>query len=292
MLKTIEQLQTDLVLRDLQPTTRDHYIRVVQRFFEFAKVKPAEAHADDVKRYLLDLRGRGRSPSTINTHHGALTFLFTVTLNRPEVIEAVPRCKNRRFAPLPDVPSPLELRLLFEAADPLFRTLFQTVYATGLRSSEARQLEFGDIRADEGLIRVRRETAKGRKDRQVPLSDTLLKLLRDYWRAFRPPGPLLFPARRYLGWCDAERPFVDHPVSGDTANTALRAAQVKAGIGKRITMHMLRHAFATHLLEQGVDIRRLQVLLGHASICSTQFYTHLRTDTLRQVPSPLDLLPT
>ena len=292
MLKLIEQLQTDLLLRDLQPTTRHHYVRVAKRFAKFNRGELDNATSADVKRYLLWMRGRGRSPSTMNAHYAALAFLFGVTLSRPNVMAAVPRCKHRRTTPLPEVPTPWELKRLFDAADPLFRALFQTVYATGLRSKEVRSLEFSDLRADEGVIRVRPETAKGRKDRLVPLSNSLLHLLRDHWRRFRPPGPFLFPARHYNGYFGhGERPFVGRPVSAVTVNQMLRRAQVAAGLDKRITLHTLRHAFATHLLEQGVDMRRLQILLGHASIKSTQFYTHLRTDTLRQTPSPLDLLP-
>jgi len=287
----IKQLQDSLMLRDLQVATRETYTCSVRSFLRFYRGDLKKVTSADVKRYLLQLRSLGRSPSTINHHHAALTFLFAVALNRPEVTETVPRCKHRRVTPLPDVPSPPEMRMLFEASAPLYRPIFQTVYATGLRSKEVRSLEFGDIRSKEGHIRVRRETAKGRKDRLVPLSEKLLEVLRGYWMRYRPAGPLLFPARRYLGAHDIERPFVDHPVSGQTVNAALRRAQIDAGIDKRITLHMLRHAFATHMLESGVDIRRLQMILGHASIHSTQFYTHLRTDTLRSIPSPLDLLP-
>lgn len=287
----INKMQRDLELRDLQPSTRKHYLRTAERFAEWTRVNPTDAVNDHVRSYLLDLRGRGRTASTINAHHAALVFLFTVTLDKPEVVAKVPRCKHRRHAPLPEVPTVAELGRFFDAIDPLFRALAMTVYATGLRSREVRHLEVRDIRSDDGVIRVRREIAKGRKDRLVPLSNTLLLELRGYWRAFRPPGPLLFPARRYLGWRDTERPFVGHAVANDTVNTAFRAAQVKARIPKRVTMHMLRHAFATHLLEQGVDLRRLQVMLGHARLSTTQFYTHLRTDTLCAVPSPLDLLP-
>jgi integrase len=123
----------------------------------------------------------------------------------------------------------------------------------------------------------------------------LLTLLREHWKRSGLPGPLLFPARAWFA-CMAQQPWrgrewADHPVSDSSANATLRGAQVAARIEKRITLHTLRHAFATHLLEHGVEMRRLQVLLGHASIHTTQFYTHLRTDILRKVPSPLDLLP-
>jgi site-specific recombinase XerD len=245
----------------------------------------------------LRLRGWGRSSSTITAHRAALAFWFSQVLGRPDVMETVPRCKYRRFTALPDVPTVHEVGWPFEAtADPFYRVLFQTVYATGMRSREVRNLRVEHIHADEGVIRIPAAYAKRRKERAVPLGPTLLGLLRNHWRQWQLPGPLLFPARPWLGQFRTQiepvREWTDHPVGDESANHALRAAQVAARIDMRITLHTLRHAFATHLLEHGVDMRRLQILLGHGSILSTQFYTHLRTDILRKVPSPLDLLPT
>jgi site-specific recombinase XerD len=216
-------------------------------------------------------------------------------MRRPDVMAPVPRCKYRR-SPLPEVPTTVEVRWLFDATtDPFFRTLFQTIYATGMRSREVRNLQVTDIRTAEGVIRIPAQFGKGRKERNVPLSSTLLTLLRAHWRRCDLPGPYLFPARVWYACfaqqAEVRRPWTDHPVSDSSANLAMKRAQVAARIEKRITLHSLRHAFATHLLEHGVEMRRLQVLLGHAHMRTTEVYTHVRTDLLRKVPSPLDLLP-
>lgn len=290
----LEALGRDLILRDFQPTTQEHYRRSVRTFLRFIGGDVQGVTSAHVRAFLLSLRGRGRSSSTINGFHAALVFWFSTTLGRPEVMADVPKARHRRHTALPDVPTPGEVGRLFEATrDPFYRTLFQTIYATGLRSREVRNLRVEHIRSGEGLIRVSAAYGKGRKERLVPLGETLLGLLRAHWRQCGLPGPWLFPAREWTGrYLDGSpRPWEDHPVGNKAANTALRQAQVAAGLDRRLTLHTLRHAFATHLLERGVEIRRLQVLLGHASIISTQFYTHLRTDTLRRVPSPLDLLP-
>lgn len=289
-------LRRDLLLRDLQPTTMDHYLYVVRRFLDRVGCDERRFTSDEARAFLLEMRGQGRASSTINGFHCGLTFWFGTTLGRPDVMTAVPRAKHRRKTALPDVPTMLEVRAMLEAtADPFYRTLFQTIYATGMRSREVRNLRVEHIAAAEGVIRIPCEYGKGRKARAVPLGNTLLGLLREHWKRCALPGPLLFPARVWYGhfafMAELRRPWTDHPVSDSSANTALRGAQVAAHVEKRITLHTLRHAFATHLLEQGVDMRRVQILLGHASITTTQFYTHLRTDILRKVPSPLDLLP-
>jgi site-specific recombinase XerD len=293
----LEALMECLSLRDLQPTTREAYRGVVRQFMVFVGNDPDRFTTEEVRSYLLRLRGWGRSTATMNAHRSALAFWFAKVLGRPEVMEPVPSCKHRRHTALPDVPTVLEVARLFESTtDPFYRVLFQTVYATGMRSLEVRNLRVDHIHADEGVIRIPSAFAKGRKERAVQLGPALVELLRLHWRRCQLPGPLLFPARAWYGpirWHrDQTRDWMDHPVSDRSANDALRRAQVAGRIDKRITLHTLRHAFATHLLEHGVEMRRLQVLLGHASIRTTEFYTHLRTDILRKVPSPLDLLPT
>lgn len=285
-------LQCDLELRDLQPKTREHYRRVVTAFLTFIDGDVGGATSEQVRSFLLRLRSLGRSSSLINMYHAGLVFWFATTLSRPEVMATVPRCKHRRHTALPELPTIAEVARLFAATpEPFFLVLFQLIYGTGLRSQEARGLRAEHIRSAEGVIRVPAELAKGRKERIVPLGATLLGVLRAHWKRCALPGPLLFPARHWSIREPQRRPWVDHPVGADAANAALRRAQVAARIDKRITLHTLRHACATHLLEQGVEMRRLQVLLGHSSIATTQFYTHLTIDTLKQVPSPLDLLP-
>jgi site-specific recombinase XerD len=293
----LEALEECLALRDLQPATHVSYVNVVRQFLVFVSRDPTRFTTEEVRSYLLRLRGWGRSTATITMHRAALAFWFAAVLGRPEVMQGVPRCKHRRHTALPDVPTTLEVAWLFEATvDPFYRVLFQAVYATGMRSREVRNLRVDHIHADEGVIRIPAAYAKRRKERAVPLAPPLLAMLRAHWRRHQLPGPLLFPARTWHGhfrWIiDSTRHWTDHPVGDDSANVALHRAQIAARIDKRITLHTLRHAFATHLLEHGVDMRRLQILLGHASIHTTEFYTHLRTDILRKVPSPLDLLPT
>jgi integrase/recombinase XerD len=292
----LEALEQCLALRDLQPATLINYVSVVRQFLAYTGGDADRFNTDEVRAYLLRLRGWGRSSSTIRVHRAALVFWFTTVLGRPEVMETVPRPKHRRHTALPDVPTVLEVGRLFQStAEPFYRTLFQTVYATGLRSLEVRSLRAEHLLPEEGVIRIPSSNAKGRKERAVPLGAKLLGLLRTHWRDLQLPGPWLFPARTWLShfaYPRLDHPWTDHPVNGDSVNHALRRAQIAARIDKRITLHTLRHAYATHLLEHGVDMRRLQVLLGHASMRTTEFYTHLRTDILRKVPNPLDLLPT
>jgi site-specific recombinase XerD len=293
----LDALRRDLELRDMQPTSVVGYLHAVRDFLRFVKRDEARFSADDVRTYLLDLRGRGRSAKTIGGRHSALKFWFTYTLRRPNALADIPRPKVRPFETLPEVPTVTEVRRLFEAApEPFFRTLFQTTYATGMRSTEVSNLRAEHIDSNAGVIRIPSSSGKGRKARLVPLTDRLLQLLRDHWKRHRLPGPLLFPAREWHGYFAPQprgaQPWKDRPVGNDSINAALHRAQVAAGIDKRLTLHCLRHAFATHLLERDVDLRRIQVLLGHARISTTQIYTHVRTDLLRRVPDPLDLLPT
>jgi len=159
-----------------------------------------------------------------------------------------------------------------------FRVLFTTIYGTGLRISEACQLQTGDIDAQRGVIHVRH--GKGSRQRYVTLSPRLLKVLREYWRQERPPLPYLFVGKS------------GKPLSATTASAALALATAMAGISKHVTPHVLRHSFATHLLENGTDLRTIQVLLGHKSISSTAIYTRVSTELIAKARSPLDLDPT
>ena len=153
MERYLEALDRDLRIRDLQPTTRQQYLHVCRDFVAYAGEEASTATADDVRSYLVMLRGLGRASSTINAHHAAIVFWFK-SVGRGEVIADVPRCKQRRQTALPDVPTMLELTRLFEAADPFFRMLFQTIYATGARSKEVRNLRAEHIRSAEGVIKV------------------------------------------------------------------------------------------------------------------------------------------
>jgi integrase/recombinase XerD len=175
------------------------------------------------------------------------------------------------------------VRILAAARSRFWRAFFTTAYAAGLRRSEVRALQARDIDSANGLIRIRQ--GKGDKPRTVMLDPTLHSVLREHWRHHRLPGPWLFPAR--AGW-----EWADHPVDRSRASDAFRAARVAAGIDRPVTLHSLRHSFATHSLEDGVDLRTIQCLLGHEHIETTTRYTRVRADLIRATPSPLAKLGT
>jgi site-specific recombinase XerD len=208
---------------------------------------------------------------------GALSFLYGVVLERPEVMARVPR----RKAPmkLPVLLSPADLvRLIAAVRSMAVRTVAMLAYGAGLRVSEACRIRVDDIDSRRMVLHIR-EAKRGR-ERYVMLSPRLLEALRAYWRAQRPVGPALFPGR-----CGNET------MARATVCKALRKAARECGIAQRVTPHLLRHGFATDLLEQGVDLRTVQVLLGHASISSTIRYVHVTTARVKHVVSPLDRLP-
>ena len=205
----------------------------------------------------------------------ALRFFFTVTLARSEVTERMPFVREPRK--LPVVLSPEEVARLLEAAPGLkYRAALSVAYGAGLRATEVVSLKIGDIDSTRMVIRV--EQGKGRKDRYVMLSAHLLELLRAWWKAARPQG-WLFPGQNRV-----------NPLTTRQLNRACHAAAQMAEIDKRVSLHTLRHSFATHLLEQKIDIRVIQVLLGHKKLDTTALYTHVATKTIREVMSPLEHL--
>jgi site-specific recombinase XerD len=217
-----------------------------------------------------------RSPATVKMHVAAIRFLYTVTLRRPKVVERLhfPKVPIR----LPDILSLQEIeRLLAAINEPMYRAVAMAAYGAGMRISEACRLHTTDIDSQRGVIHIR--LGKRRRDRCVMLSPVLLTALREYWKLYRPTPPVLFPSKKPNSY-----------VNADTVRQALRRTQQKAGITKRTTPHSLRHAFATHLLEDGADISTIQVLLGHGSIRSTARYTQVSTRHIAQTKSPLDRL--
>jgi site-specific recombinase XerD len=206
----------------------------------------------------------------------ALRFLYAVTLNRPEPLPLIPYGKRPRT--LPSVLSPAEVLRLFDAAPPgRVRLRLQVLYACGLRLGELLHLQVADLDSARRVVHVRH--GKGGKDRFVPLSARLLAELRAYWRQYRPTTWLFpgVPPQRPLTHASVQRPF--------------QRLVRRAGLSKHVTPHTLRHSFATHLLEAGVDLVTLQAILGHADLQTTAHYLHVRSDRLRQTPSLLDLLP-
>ena len=210
---------------------------------------------------------------TINHTVTALRFLFTVTLRKPEVAARLPFIREPRR--LPVVLSPEEVARLLDAAPGLkYKAALSVAYGAGLRAAEVVSLKVSDIDSTRMVIRV--EQGKGRKDRYVMLSPQLLELLRAWWRAGRPQG-WLFPGRDRV-----------QPMTTRQLNRACHAAAQMAEINKRVSLHTLRHSFATHLLEQNIDVRVIQVLLGHAKLDTTALYTRVATKTISEVMSPLE----
>src|SRR5215218_4281082 len=263
----------DMTIRKFAPKTQHDYVQRVKNFAAFIGRSPDMASFEDVRRYQLHLAASGVGVPTINQTVSTLRFFFKVTLRRYDIVEHTTFIHEARK--LPVVLSPEEVARVLDAAPGLkYKAALSVAYGAGLRAAEVISLKVSDIDSQRMLIRV--EQGKGRKDRNVMLSPHLLELLRAWWKAARPQG-WLFPGR--------------NPVQSMTTrqlNRACHAAADMAGIDKPVSMHTLRHSFATHLLEQNIDIRVIQVLLGHAKLDTTALYARVATKTIQQVMSPLD----
>lgn len=275
--KTRDRMAQDLKLRNFRESTQQKYLGIAFNFIKYYR-RPAEQLGEhEVRAYLLNRLDR-LQPSTVAVDHAALTFLYSITLDRPEVVVRIPSPKVPKK--LPVVLAGTEVVDLLAAVDDLmYRTILTVAYGAGLRIFEACALQQQDIDSKRMVIKVR--DGKGQKDRYVMLAQNLLVGLRAYFRAVRPKPPLLFPGQK--PGC---------PITTGTVRRALHEATEKAELTKPVTPHVLRHSFATHLLETGADIRTVQLLLGHASIRSTQLYTHLSTAHIARTKSPLDRLGT
>jgi integrase/recombinase XerD len=265
----------DLILRNYSPNTIRTYVGSVVRFAHHFHCSPANLGPEQVRAYLLHLiQKRRRSMSYYNQVRCALRFLYRETLGRHDVLESIVPAKQPRA--LPVVLSTEEVVRLFAALTDLeHRAILMTAYAAGLRVSEVTRLRVQDIDSQRMIIRV---LGKGDKERHVMLSPRLLKILRAYWKALRPRN-YLFPG------ADLETPILSKTVC-----TACSRAADKAGLHKHVTVHTLRHSFATHLHEAGTDLRTIQVLLGHSSIRTTARYVHVATASLAKIQSPFDHL--
>jgi len=271
-------MEEALRLHHYRERTIGEYLRCAGKFAAHFGRSPFRLGQEEVRGYLLELEAAGRKPGTMKAHCGALRFLYGVTLGRPEVVAGIQWPKERRE--LPDIPSGSEVLDLLGAVEcRKHRMVLMLAYGAGLRLGEACTLRVQDIDSQRMLIHVR--DGKRGRDRYVTLSPRLLETLREYWRAERPTGPYLFPGER-----------TRETVSLDSVQSALQRAVRRCGLAKRVTPHTLRHAFATHSLESGTDLRTLQVMLGHDSIVTTQRYLHLTTAHLARTRSPLDLLGT
>jgi site-specific recombinase XerD len=265
----------DMTIRKLAPKTQASYIRAVRNFTVFLGRSPDQARAEDLRRYQLHLASSGLSAPSLNATVTALRFFFQVTQGKSEIVERMPFVRQPRK--LPVVLSPEEVARLLDAAPGLkYKAALSVAYGAGLRASEVVSLKVCDIDSERMVIRI--EQGKGRKDRYVMLSRSLLDLLRAWWRTARPQG-WLFPGQNPV-----------NPLTTRQLNRACHAAAAAAGIDKRVSLHTLRHSFATHLLEQKVDIRVIQVLLGHKKLDTTALYSQVATRTIREVSSPLENL--
>jgi integrase/recombinase XerD len=265
----------DMAIRQFGEKTRRAYIRQVRAFTAFLGRSPDRAEPEDLRRYQLHLASCGASYARMNLASTALRFFFHVTLGRPGFGDRLARIAAPER--LPVVLSPGEVALLLAHAPGLkYRAALSIAYGCGLRVSEIANLKVADIDSARMLIRV--EQGKGRKDRFAMLSPDLLDLLRQWWLVKRPRG-WLFPGQQPA-----------QPITTRQLNRACHAAAQAAKLDKRISMHTLRHSFATHLLERHTDIRVIQVLLGHRKLDSTALYTRVALKTIREVPSPLALL--
>src|SRR5712672_2759468 len=242
----------DMTIRKFAPKTQHDYVQRVKNFTAFLGRSPDTASSEDVRRYQLHLTASGVGVPTVNQTVSTLRFFFKVTLGRPDLVERTAFVREPRQ--LPVVLSPEEVMCLLDAAPGLkYKAALSVAYGAGLRAAEVVSLKIGDIDSKRMIIRV--EQGKGRKDRYVMLSPHLLDLLRAWWRAARPQG-WLFPGR------DPAQPMTTRQL-----NRACHAAAQMADINKRVSLHTLRHSFATHLLEQNIDVRVIQVLLGRATYC-------------------------
>lgn len=265
----------DLRLRNYAPGTIEAYVAGVARFANHFECSPELLGPEDVRTFQLHLLQQQVSWSLFNQTVCALRFFYGTTLGRPEQVPFIPFGKRPRT--LPCVLSPDEVARLFAAAQPgRERVLLQTTYACGLRLSEVLHLQVTDIDSARMVLHLRQ--CKGRKDRLVPLAAKLLDELRGYWRQARPPR-WLFPGAQ-----------AEAPLTGSAVQRWWPRLLRQAGLTKPASMHTLRHSYATHLLEAGVDLLTLQKLLGHCQLSTTAHYVHLRCDGWRLLPSLLELL--
>jgi site-specific recombinase XerD len=265
----------DMTVRGFVEKTQSDYIRHVKNFTIFLRRSPDTATPEDLRAYQLHQREAGVQPPTINSTVAALRFFFTTTCNQPEVARHLRIVKQPQK--LPVVLTGEEVLLLLEAArGPRDKAALAVAYGSGLRLSEIANLKVSDIDSKRMVLRV--EQGKGKKDRNGLLSPRLLEVLREWWLIGQ-PTTWLFPGRDPL-----------LPISTKQIYRAVCDTAAAVGIKKRVSPHTLRHSFATHLLEQGVDIRLIQVALGHSKIDTTTRYVHVASKVLREMVSPLDRL--
>lgn len=273
-----DRMEADLTLGGYRPSTKKVYLDCAKKFAGHFMLSPAEMGESEVRKFLLHLiEERELSRSSVKQARAALVFLYSVTLKRPMEVERLPVMRGQQR--LPEVLSGTEVSALLAAVKKSkYRVILMALYGAGLRISEACQLKAGDIDSKRMVIHVR--GGKGGRDRYTLLSTRLLAELRDYYRATRPKD-WLFPGRA-----------VGSHVAPNTVREVLDKVVAAAGITKHVSPHTLRHSFATHLIECGVDVTVVQALLGHRSLRATLIYTHISVAHIGRTRSPLDVLGT
>jgi site-specific recombinase XerD len=272
----------ELERRNYSRETVRAYMAAVEDFARYFHRRPDQLGPDHIRQYQAYLfRERKLAPNSVTQRLGALRFFYIKTLQQSWSADLTPYPK--KVLHLPSILSREEVNSLIEAAPtPFQRTLLMALYATGLRRAELARLKITDIDSARNVIHV--QGGKGRKDRDVMLSQNLLEALREHWRSLRrKPAVWLFPGNR---WHTA-----DHPITTKVIWLACKEAAQRAGIRKEVHPHTLRHCFATHLLEDGADLRTIQILLGHRDLEETTIYLHLSQQHLNATASPLDSLP-
>jgi integrase/recombinase XerD len=265
----------DMTVRGFGEKTQGDYIRHVKNFTIFLGRSPDTAAAEDLRAYQLHQRERNVQPPTMNSAVAALRFFFTTTCGQPEMARHLRLVKQPQK--LPVVLTPEEVALLIESAPgPKYKAALAVAYGAGLRVSEVSNLKVSDIDSERMVLRI--EQGKGKKDRNGMLSPRLLELLREWWLVGQPTTWLFAGRDRLL------------PITPRQLYRVVRDTAAAVGIHKRVSPHTLRHSFATHLLEQGVDIRLIQVALGHSKLDTTARYAHVASKVLRDMVSPLDRL--
>ncbi len=276
-----QRMIDDMTARRVKEKVQKDYVRHVRTFAAFLGRSPDTATSEDLRRFQVHLAKQQIGVATINAAIAALRFFFNVTLERPDLVRHLTTVNQPRRAPV--VLSQEEVARLLEAAPGLkYKAALSVAYGAGLRVSEVANLKVSDIPGSSPgtshRMTLRVEQGKGQRDRYVMLSPQLLELLREWWWAARPQA-WLFPGQNTV-----------NPMSARQLVRAVHAAAQAAGIAKRVSPHTLRHSFATHLLEQNVDIRVIQVLLGHAKLETTALYTRVAVNTIRDIKSPLERL--
>jgi site-specific recombinase XerD len=276
-----QRMLEDMMLRKLSLQTQTAYVRAVKNFTRFLGRSPDTATAEDLRRYQLHLVDNGISSISLNATITALRFFFQNTLDRGNAMAKMSAVHEPRT--LPVVLSREEVARLIESAGNLkYQAALSVAYGAGLRAGEVVALKVGDIDSTRMTLRI--EQGKGRKDRYAMLSPLLLERLRAWWQAAHAKGKMLDGGWLFPG----QNPI--NPLTTRQLNRVCHAAAAVAQIDKRISMHTLRHSYATHLLEQKVDIRIIQVLLGHKKLETTALYAQVATEVLREVISPLETL--